>query len=52
MKSYYVSVFYSDLIDAENEDEAMEKMYEMISDGLIKRYEWEFTAEGSESTDE
>ena len=52
MRSYFVSANYSGIIDAENEDEAMEKMYEMISDGLVKRYEWEFTAEGSESTDE
>ncbi|MDA0753934.1 MAG: hypothetical protein O3A49_04585 [Candidatus Marinimicrobia bacterium] len=48
MRSYFVYATYSEIIDAENEDEAIEKMYEMISDGLVKRYEWEFTAEGSE----
>ncbi len=47
MKSYLVNTYYSQIIDAENEDEAIEKMYEMISDGLIKRYEWEFYTEES-----
>lgn len=52
MKSYYVSVFYSDLIDAGSKDEAIEKMYERISDGLIKRYEWEFDTDESDDLDE
>jgi len=51
MKSYLVSAHYSDIVEANNADEAAEKMYGMISDGLIKRYEWEFTVEGREGED-
>lgn len=52
MRSYLVYAMCSELIDAENEDEAIDKMYERISNRLIKRYEWEFSVEENDFADE
>jgi hypothetical protein len=48
MKSYRVSVYYSEIIEAANEDDALDKMWEIIVNGLIKRSVWEFDVESNE----
>jgi hypothetical protein len=48
MKEYRVSIYYSDLVDAENEDDAVDELYNMVCRGLIKKHEWEFDVQKSE----
>jgi len=48
MKKYKVNAWYSEIIEAGSEDDAIEKMWDMIINGMIKRYEWEFDSEEDE----
>jgi len=42
-KRYLTSVHYSDWIEAESEDEALDIMHERVHD--LKRHEWEINIE-------
>jgi hypothetical protein len=45
-KRYLISAYYSDWIEAESQDEAMDTMQHRIHD--LKRHEWEITCQESD----
>lgn len=47
---YLITVYYSDWIEAESEDDALDAMHERIHD--LKRHEWEMNCEDQEEGDE
>ncbi len=47
---YLITVYYSDWIEAESEDDALDAMHERVCD--MKRHEWEMNCEDSEEVDE
>ena len=48
MNRYLVTVYYSDWIEAESEDDAMDAMHERIHD--LKRHEWEINVEDQDES--
>lgn len=49
-KRYLISVYYSDWIEAESEDDALDAMHERIQD--LKRHEWEMNCEDTDGSEE
>lgn len=45
-RRYLITVYYSDWIEAESKDEALDAMHERIHD--LKRHEWEINCEDEE----